>query len=140
MSDTIYDIITLVILIIGSIVFFSMIGLDFNDKHPMSSKSIEKIITMESFQSTLIDEENANDDANRVPLCDNKSSLVEINERCKKISSGTNCKNSNCCIWLNDKSCVGGSENGPTYYTDDNKSEINVDYYYYKNKCYGNCN
>ncbi len=138
MSDNVYDIITLVIIIIGSIVFFSMIGLDFNDKRPMSSKSIEKIITMESFQSTL---ENANDDDTRVPLCDNKSSLVEINERCKKISSDTNCKNSSCCVWLNGKTCVGGSENGPTYYTDDTThSEINIDYYYYKNKCYGNCN
>lgn len=136
-SDNIYDIITLVILILGSIVFFSIIGLDFTDKTAMKKKPIEKIITMESFQAQLIND--VSEEAKRVSLCDKKFSLEEMNDRCKKVTSDENCKNTSCCVWLNGKSCVGGSEDGPTYYTDDTHTEINVDYYYYKNKCYGNC-
>lgn len=137
MSDNVYDIITMTILILASIVFFSIIGLDFNDKKPIDSKPIERIITMESFKSSIIDYDEIG--ANRVPSCDKKLSLVEKNEQCKKMNNETNCKNTSCCIWLNGQSCVGGSEDGPTYYNDDTNAEINVDYYYYKNKCYGNC-
>jgi hypothetical protein len=33
---------------------------------------------------------------------------------------------------------VGGSKDGPTYQTK-NGEKINIDYYYYKEKCFGKC-
>ena len=48
-----------------------------------------------------------------------------------------NCNVTSCCIWLNQDKCVAGNELGPTFLTDENKKKINVDYFYYKNKCIG---
>jgi hypothetical protein len=47
------------------------------------------------------------------------------------------CVTDPCCIWYNDKKCVYGDELGSLNYRD--LTDKNVDYYYYQNKCYGNC-
>lgn len=50
------------------------------------------------------------------------------------------CKMTDCCVSLGGSKCVAGNEQGPTM--KNNYSNYLVkdrDYYYYKNKCYGNC-
>jgi len=59
-----------------------------------------------------------------------------LNESCNKLTQ-KNCNSTSCCVWTNNNKCVAGSENGPTYNTDKNGKTIDLDYYYYKNKCYG---
>ena len=52
----------------------------------------------------------------------------------------TNCMNTRCTVWTEENGCVAGNSEGPTYRTDSNQKPINIDAYYYMNKCYGNCN
>jgi hypothetical protein len=67
----------------------------------------------------------------------------ELEEACKKLTN-ENCKTSGCCVLANIENqglkCMAGDKQGPTYQTNDNGSDLNFDYYYYQNKCYGdNC-
>ncbi len=46
------------------------------------------------------------------------------------------CKLTSYCVLLDNKKCVGGNQNGPTYLTN-NKNKVDYKYYIHKNKCYG---
>jgi hypothetical protein len=71
-----------------------------------------------------------------------KSHLLE--EHCNKLAKGV-CKVSGCCVLAHDSDdnsnkCVAGNALGPTFLSTDDGTDLNFDYYYYKNKCYGkNC-
>jgi hypothetical protein len=62
---------------------------------------------------------------------------VELNEKCKGLSN-TNCKIPSCCILMDDKKCRAGNFNGPTFLQEGGK-DIDFQFYYNKNKCYGKC-
>jgi hypothetical protein len=64
-----------------------------------------------------------------------KSSSDSLKESCTKLTK-KNCNETTCCIVLNGKKCVAGNQDGPTFKTDSGE-DINIDYYYYQNKCYG---
>ena len=65
-----------------------------------------------------------------------KSSSASLKESCGKLTK-KNCNSTSCCIVLNGETCVAGNQDGPTFKTDSGE-DINIDYYYYQNKCYGN--
>ena len=71
-------------------------------------------------------------------FCKTNSNTVELNNACSTLTA-ENCNLTDCCVLLQGNKCVAGNENGPTYKTEKTGDKINVDYYYYKNKCYGNC-
>jgi hypothetical protein len=67
----------------------------------------------------------------------NKKGSIE--SACSALSADK-CGKSECCVLLGGTKCVGGDETGP--YLKSNYSDIfvkNRDFYYYTNKCYGNC-
>jgi cytoskeletal protein RodZ len=64
-----------------------------------------------------------------------KSNSASLKESCAKLTK-KNCNSTSCCVMLNGKNCVAGNQNGPTFKTDSGE-DINIDYYYYQNKCYG---
>ena len=64
-----------------------------------------------------------------------KSNLGSLKEACSKLTND-NCNMTSCCVVVNGKKCAAGSKNGPTYKTESGKN-LNIDYYYYQNKCYG---
>ena len=64
-----------------------------------------------------------------------KINLGSLKEACSKLTN-KNCNKPACCVVLNGKKCVAGSQNGPTFKTELGKN-INIDYYYFQNKCYG---
>lgn len=63
-----------------------------------------------------------------------------IEEKCNTLHSDS-CKSASCCVLAhlqNGKTkCMAGSKFGPTYLTDEDASEHNLDKYYYLQKCYG---
>lgn len=61
----------------------------------------------------------------------------KLQEACGRLT-GKNCKNIGCCVWTNGEKCLAGGVTGPTYKTDSNGKTLEVDNYYYLNKCYGN--
>lgn len=76
-------------------------------------------------------------------FCENAKSTDELDKKCNKLV-GDVCKMTDCCVYAyenNNKKnmCVAGDSSGPTFSTMPDGNELNYDYYYYKNKCYGNC-
>ena len=68
-----------------------------------------------------------------------KSHLLE--EHCEKLASSV-CKVNGCCVLAhnsenNSNKCVAGNALGPTFQSTEDGMDLNFDYYYYKNKCYG---
>ena len=59
-----------------------------------------------------------------------------LNTECEKLTE-TNCGLTSCCVWASPGKCVAGNERGPTFNTDEQGKTKPLDYYYYKNKCYG---
>jgi hypothetical protein len=64
-------------------------------------------------------------------------SVDNLNNQCANLTY-SNCNKTDCCVSLNGKNCVSGSRNGPTFFTNTNGTKINMDYYYYQGKCFGN--
>jgi len=65
-------------------------------------------------------------------FCECSSSNAEqMQQQCSNLTE-YNCKRVGCCVFTSDNKCVAGNEQGPS------DSLLSVDYYYYKNKCYGN--
>jgi hypothetical protein len=70
-------------------------------------------------------------------FCENhRGSSHILEESCGKLTHG-NCNSTSCCVWTSNNKCVAGKVDGPTFNTHDNGKTKNLDYYYYKNKCYG---
>lgn len=59
---------------------------------------------------------------------------LEMEKVCKTLDNET-CGLTSSCVYVGNDKCVPGNKRGPytTY------SDINIDYYYYRGKCYGNC-
>ena len=68
----------------------------------------------------------------KMSFCSN-TSKKDLKPLCEQLSEN-NCNSVGCCVFLNNEKCVPGNKHGPTFLND------KVDNYYYKNKCYGNCN
>jgi len=71
-------------------------------------------------------------------FCEKDTETVEYN--CRKMDKNA-CAATSCCVLLGGSKCVRGDESGPsnrTHYGD--VFVRNKDFYYYRGKCYGNCN
>ena len=63
----------------------------------------------------------------------------KIEEECIKTSANS-CASTSCCVLLGGSKCVSGNKQGPSkkeHYGD--TTVLNRDFYYYKSRCYGNC-
>jgi hypothetical protein len=77
-------------------------------------------------------------------ILDNKDAFCEshrgssniLEESCGKLTK-RNCLETSCCVFTSEDKCVAGSEGGPTFNSDSNGKTKNLDYYYYKEKCFG---
>ena len=66
-----------------------------------------------------------------------KSTPHILNEQ-SNVLTKSSCMNTDCTAWTSNEMCVAGSLDGPVYRNKDGKP-VNIDYYYYMNKCYGKC-
>ena len=123
------SIIIVVCVIIGLLVLFSLLGINFEDSN--KKKDISKIITIETI-------DNFNTPMNDSFCNTYKSNPSKLNKKCKELTNN-NCMNINCCILANGKKCMAGNKGGPIFYSDEMNNKINIDYYYYKQKCIGKC-
>lgn len=76
----------------------------------------------------------------QVNICDQyRYEPNKLENACNNLDNNM-CKMTDCCVSLGGSKCVAGNEQGPTMkYNYSNYLVKNRDYYYYKNKCYGNC-
>ena len=116
----------------------------------LKTTKVTKEITYENMEN-MDDVEDVDEASNEVDdlksdSCDSLSSDPAAVEKYCSTLNPELCKYKKCCILGSNKSgekdttkCVVGDSTGPTYQSDDNGNEVNFDYYYYENKCYGNC-
>jgi hypothetical protein len=70
-------------------------------------------------------------------FCDlNQSSGQVLKEKCPTLTQN-NCRSTSCCIWTSNQKCEAGGENGLLFNTELSGKPIHLDYYYYKDTCYG---
>jgi hypothetical protein len=119
-------IISVVILILGIIIAMQLLGINLDETS--DSTHIAKIVTVEAY-----DNMHAN-------FCETyRGKRHELEEKCNELTK-KNCLATNCCVYANidgSEKCMSGSKHGPTYRTNDDGTNKEVDYYYYKNKCVG---
>ena len=71
-----------------------------------------------------------------VSFCNHYSTdTSKLQDACVGLTSDT-CKNVNCCVYANDRKCLAGSANGPTYKTDFSGKKNVLDNYYNMNSYY----
>ena len=118
------------LLIIALIVFMNVIGINLNiEEQP---KKLLQVVTIEGLKERETPIKTGAD-----AFCESyKGSSGDLNTSCGKLTN-KNCNATSCCILSSDKKCVAGNADGPNYNTDINGKTINLDYYYYQNKCYG---
>ena len=88
------------------------------------------IVTIEGLQNSILSPSEA--------FCEShRGSSGTLDKSCEKLTNG-NCNSTSCCVWTSDKKCAAGNEKGPTFNTNANGQTNQLDYYYFKGKCYGN--
>ena len=125
LKNRIPHIISVVILIFGIIAAIQLLGI--NLREPQESH-VEKIVTVEAYNNM-----HAN-------FCETyREKRNELEEKCNELTK-KNCLATSCCVYANidgSEKCMSGSKHGPTYRTNDDGTNKQLDYYYYKNKCFG---
>ena len=125
------SILLFIVLMVGFLILLSMLGINLktSDTH-----HINKIVTVETFE---IPKSKFSDG-----FCQkNASDPHKIEKDCNTLTE-KNCKSTSCCIWAKTGSghkCVAGGKLGHTFKTDDKGKDIDVDHYYHKDTCRGNC-
>ena len=128
---------TFLFLVIGFIyVVLNNISFKTNkDIHPKTTK----VVIYETMENMLDDEKQDNIETDECSKLKGKSHKLE--EYCNSLHPKL-CKYKECCILGKEKNaetmkCYAGGKLGPTYHTDDDGNNINLDYYYYQGKCFG---
>ncbi len=117
-------------------IFMNTLGINLNiEEHP---KKLIRVITMEAFQKQEKQKhQESNITSGADAFCQSyKGNSGNLNTACGNLTN-KNCNATSCCILTSDQKCVAGNADGATYNTDSNGKTINLDYYYYQNKCYG---
>ena len=66
----------------------------------------------------------------------NQLSGEDSQKKCQTLTQN-NCRSTSCCIWTSNEKCHAGGEDGLLFNTDSNGKLIDLDYYYFKDTCYG---
>ena len=124
--------ILVIILIFLSLIIFINLNKQFKFNNFM------RIINVEGLQNNIHKSSPIGLTGN-IAFCDYHKG-VSLEMACNKLTND-NCNSTNCCVLTNENKCKAGNKLGPIFNTDKNGQTINIDYYYYRNKCYGNrCN
>lgn len=117
------------VIMIGMIVYFDMIGIDLTS---MKNTNIEKIVEVEGFDTVKLDLETG--------FCNShEGNSSKLNKSCGELTKNS-CMATDCCVYAKmngEEKCYSGDKHGPTFRRNENGKTYDIDYYYFKNKCYG---
>ena len=124
------SVILVVVLMLGTIVFFSLAGIDLL---PNTKVVHSKVVTVESFDNKVPNLPKDN-------FCDEmKGKSDELEAHCNSFTKNS-CLFSSCCVFASidgKEQCMAGDKHGPTFKRNEDGTSKDVDYYYFKNICYG---
>ena len=150
----ILDIILVVLLLFGMVVYIVLNNIKFPKSHP----KLQRVVVLENLDNIDSEEDPEKKDSDTIsaiesgvqikaeekqeasqPTTQNTNlcsgGLQDKNKACIALTTKDSCGSADCCVWAKKKksknfSCIGGDEGGATYDGDD------YDEYYYKNKRY----
>jgi len=134
-----------VVLMIGAMVYMQITRMrfapditDHNNNNVNMNNPNSRTVVIEAFES----DSDSFDSRLKAGFC--KSHLgkpAELETECSKLSKDT-CMSTSCCTWAkmdSTESCVSGNNQGPIFNHNPDGSPKTLDYYYFENKCKGNC-
>jgi len=114
------------IIIVGTMVLFSIIGFDLT---PIEDKQIEKIVDIEAFDSM-----------NTTGFCKSyEGNTDDLQKNCALLTR-ENCLATSCCVYAKmdgKEQCHAGDIHGPIFKRNEFGKTKDIDYYYFRNKCFG---
>lgn len=136
---------TVVVIIIGALVYQEIMhvqqGTDITENDAIGSTVNDtpgaKTVVVETF-----DNAESLDAKMKAGFC--KSHLgkpAELETSCSQLSKNS-CMATSCCVWASmnsNESCMSGNRHGPIFKHGTSASPKTLDYYYFENKCSGNC-
>ena len=152
--ENITSISTVVVLIIGALVYQQIMHVqqvtDITENDTIGSDlnagANAKTVIVETFDNMDQASANTNDDSLdaklRAGFC--KSHLgkpAELETACGELSKHS-CTATSCCVWArmnSTESCMSGNKHGPIFKHGTKGAPKTLDYYYFENKCKGNC-
>jgi len=127
------SILSVSIVILGLIVFFAIIEFDLT---PITDRRVQKIVNIEAFGGKIKSFEEKYGTA----FCDSHTGdSAKLDKSCE-ILTKDNCLATSCCVYAKmsgKELCRAGDVGGPTFKRNENGKTKDIDYYWYKNKCYG---
>ena len=141
---------TVVVLIIGALVYQEIMKIeqanDITENNAIGSSINERpgsrTVVVETFNNADDTSSKSLDAMMKTGFC--KSHLgnpSELETECQKLSKHS-CTATSCCVWASmnsTESCVSGNQHGPIFKNGTVDSPKTLDYYYFENKCNGNC-
>lgn len=118
-----------IFILFAILIFIHVKKIDFN-KYMYPPKLVQQV-TLETMQSINISPSSG--------FCESYlGKTSELEKACNELTE-PRCSETSCCVYTSSSKCSAGSADGPTYKSDLDGNQLENDYYYYKNKCYGNC-
>ena len=141
---------TVVVIIIGALVYQQIMhvqpGMDVTENNAIGSAGPNtRTVVVETFDNMTqdpVEPTNSLDAKLKAGFC--KSHLgkpAELETECAKLSKSS-CTATSCCVWArmnSAESCVSGNRHGPIFKHETSGAPKMLDYYYFENKCKGNC-
>jgi len=138
-----------VVVIIGALVYQQIIQVQYepditSDDGVVLGKNTQTVIveTFDNADQASANETDSLDAKLKAGFCKtNLGKPAELETECAKLSRRS-CTATSCCVWASmgsKESCVSGNEHGPIFKTEPDGSPKTLDYYYFENKCSGNC-
>jgi hypothetical protein len=136
---------TVVVIIIGALVYQQIMhvrqGMDITENDAIGSVGPNtRTVVVETFDQP--DSLDSLDAKLKTGFC--KSHLgnpAELETSCGKLSKHS-CTATSCCVWAkmnSAESCMSGNRHGPIFKHGTSGAPKTLDYYYFENKCSGNC-
>jgi len=139
-----------VVVLIGALVYAQIMhvqqGVDITENDNINSdlgkSPAGRTVIVETFDTMTQDQDQPTESLLRAGFC--KSHLgkpAELETACGKLSKHS-CTATSCCTWakMNSvESCVSGNRHGPIFKHGPDGTPKTLDYYYFENKCKGNC-
>jgi len=115
------------IIMIGLIVYFGIIGFDLTQ---IEDKYVEKIVDVEGFDGLNLE----------TGFCkSHEGNRNELNKSCGELTKNS-CVSTDCCVYAKmqgEEKCYSGDAHGPTFRRNSDGKTYDIDYYFFKDKCFG---
>ena len=130
------------IILLFFIIYFVFVFMYFfysNSKKMKEMKEMKEMKKMKEGLNNIHVDTNLSSDFAKSFCESSNASGADLQTECQRLTQD-NCRSTSCCIWASNQKCYAGGKDGLLFNNGPNGKPISLDYYYYKDTCYGkNC-